>query len=390
MATLRYRYRLYPTQEQQESLARTFGCVRVVWNDALARAKAGGRYPGYAKTSRMLTESKRTPERAWLREVSSVPLQQSVRNLDAAFRRFFNGIAGKGPRTGFPVWKKKVGHQSAEFTRSGFQLRNGKLRLAKVGMVRVRWSRELPSPPKTATVTRDPAGRYHVSFTVEHNDRRLTGGLPVGIDVGISVFAALSTGERVQAPSVRGLERRLEKAQRCLSRCQKGSRRRERARRRVAKLHARISDKRRDFLHKLSTRLVSEHSHIYVEDLNVSGMVKNHCLARAISRQGWREFRTMLESKCARYGRGFHAIDRWSPTSQVCSECGHRWGKLGLEVREVSCMRCGAVHDRDINAARNIVAAGQAETQNGRGERVSRMSPSGQSAVLVEASTALA
>lgn len=388
MATLRYRYRLYPNEWQKARLAQTFGCTRVAWNDELARAKSsGGRYEGYSAASRRLTESKKTQERAWLASVSSVPLQQSLRNLHVAFQGFFDGCKGKGPRTGFPRFKSKRGPQSAEFTRSGFEIRHGALRLAKVGLVKVRWSRALPSVPKTATVTLDPAGRYHVSFTVEKDDPQLTGGTPVGVDLGIRSFAVLSTGESVHAPDYQRLEKRIEKEQRKLSRKKKGSARRARARLRVAKLHAKLADVRRDFLAKFSTRLVREHSIISLEDLNVSGMVKNHHLARSVSRQGWREFRTLVEEKCVRYGRMFQMVSRWEPTSQVCSECGHRWGRLDLSIREVVCGSCGVVHDRDVNAARNIVAAGQAETQNGRGECVRQVASSGVNAVLGEAST---
>ena len=348
---------------------------------------AGAKYPGFAATSKLLTESKKTPERAWLNDVSSVPVQQSIRNLDVAFRRFFNGLKGKGPKVGFPTWKRKDGKQSAEFTRSGFTLQRGKLCLAKVGDVDVRWSRTLPSVPKTATVTLDAAGRYYVSFTVEKVDAALEGGTPVGVDLGIKTFAALSTGELVHAPDLKHLERRIGMAQRALSRCQKGSARRGRAKLRVAKLNAALADARRDFLEKLSTRLVREHSLVALEDLNVAGMAKNHCLARAVNRQGWRMFRTMVESKCQRYGRDVRIVGRWEPTSQVCSGCGHRWGKFDLGVREVACEGCGEVHDRDINAAKNVVAAGLAETQNGRGEWVNRVVSLGTGVPFVEAST---
>jgi putative transposase len=388
MTSLRYSYRIYPTPEQRRALAQTFGCARVAWNDALARAQASGaKYPGFAATSKLLTESKKTPERAWLNDVSSVPVQQSIRNLDVAFRRFFNGLKGKGPKAGFPTWKRKDGRQSVEFTRNGFKVQREKLCLAKIGDVDVRWSRALPSVPKTATVTLDAAGRYHVSFTVEKVDTRLDGGSPVGIDLGIKAFAALSTGELVQAPDYKRLERRIDRAQRRLSRCRKGSARRGRARLCVAKLNATLADTRKDFLEKFSTRLVREHSLITLEDLNVAGMAKNHCLARAVNRQGWRMFRTMVESKCERYGREVRIVGRWEPTSQVCSGCGHRWGRLGLDVRRIACEGCGEVHDRDVNAAKNIVAAGLAETQNGRGERVSRVVSMGTDVPFVEAST---
>ncbi len=388
MTSLRYTYRIYPTPGQCCALAQTFGCVRVAWNDALARARVeGAKYPGFAATSRLLTESKKLPERVWMNDVSCVPVQQSIRNLNVAFQRFFKGLKGKGPKTGFPAWKRKGGKQSAEFTRSGFTLQRGKLCLAKIGDVAVRWSRELPSVPKTATVMLDAAGRYHVSFTVEKVDAPLDGGSPVGVDLGIKAFAALSTGELVHAPDLKRIERRIGKAQRRLSRCQKGSARRGHAKLRVAKLHAHLADTRKDFLNKFSTRLVREHSLIALEDLNVAGMVKNHSLARAISRQGWRAFRAMVGSKCARYGREVRIVGRWEPTSQVCSGCGHRWGKLGLGTREIVCDGCGEVHDRDINAAKNVVAAGLAETQNGRGEWVSRVVSMGTGVPFVEAST---
>ena len=389
MARLRYSYRLYPTPEQRTALAQTFGCVRVAWNDALARAKApGAKYAGYCVASKLLTESKKTEERSWLAEVSCVPLQQSLRNMDCAFQAFFRGVAGNGPRRGFPTWKNKYDRQSAEFTSRAFSVKDGKLYLAKVGLVHVRWSRKLPSIPKTATVTLDAAGRYHVSFTVEKHDAQLTGGAAVGVDLGIKTFAVLSTGEEVHGPDYSRLERQIGKAQRRLARCVKGSNRRQAARLRVAKTHAKVADKRRDFVAKLSTRLVREHSSIVLEDLNVSGMVKNHSLARAISRQGWRAFRTLVEEKCSRYGREFVVISRWEPTSQICNKCGHRWGRLNLSVRTVTCEACGAVHDRDVNAARNIVAAGLADTENGRGGHVSHGDLSGSACRLVEASTA--
>lgn len=387
--TLRYSYRIYPDEGQRAALARTFGCVRVVWNDALARAKVpGSKYAGFSTASRLLTESKKTEERSWLREVSSVPLQQSLRNMDRAFRAFFAGLKGNGPRRGFPTWKSKHGRQSAEFTSRGFSLRNGKLYLAKVGAVGVRWSRKLPSIPKTATITLDTAGRYHVSFTVQKRDAPMTGGSAVGVDLGIKTFAVLSTGEEIRAPDYSRMERRMSNAQRRLARCEKGSHRRQVAKRRVAKIYAKIADTRRDFLAKLSTRLVREHSSIVLEDLNVSGMVKNHSLARAISRQGWRAFRILVEEKYSRYGREFSTVSRWEPTSQICNECGHRWGRLDLSVRTVACEACGVIHDRDVNAARNIVAAGLAETENGRGGHVSQIDPSGSGAESCEASIA--
>lgn len=369
-------------------LAQTFGCVRVVWNDALAASKdRDNKYQGFVAASRQLTASKKSEDRAWLNDVSCVPLQQSIRNLDKAYQRFFKGLKGKGPRSGAPKFKKRNHEQCAQFTRSGFSIKNGKLVLSKIGPVEVRWSRELPSYPKTATVKLNASGRYHVSFTVEKGEMPLFGGTPVGIDLGIKAFAALSTGEIVEAPSYVCLERKIRVAQKKLSRCKKGSNRRDKARLRVAKLHAKVADKRKDFIEKLSTKLVREHSHISLEDLNVSGMVKNHNLARAISRQGWRTFREAVAQKCLRYGRTFGVVNRWEPTSQVCSGCGYKWGKLHLGIREVTCPECGEVHDRDTNAAKNIVAAGHVETLNGRGDWV-RHGDASHRALVCEASTA--
>ncbi|MEL7505673.1 MAG: transposase, partial [Cyanobacteria bacterium J06554_6] len=197
-------------------------------------------------------------------------------------------------------------------------------------------------------------------------------------DLGIKTFATLSTGEKVQGPDYSHLNRQIRRAQRVLSRRQKGSRRRERARLRVARLKAKLRDIRRDFLHRLSTRLVRTYSVVALEDLNVSGMVKNRCLARAISEQGWSEFRALCESKAGRYDhREVRVIDRWEPTSQCCADCGYQWGKLDLSVRELRCLGCGRVQDRDSNAGRNIrnVALGQSETTNGQGATVRPGSP---------------
>jgi len=388
MATVRYRYRLYPTPAQRVALARTFGAVRFVWNQELARSQIpDAKYQGFSAASRRLTAAKKTTDLAWLNAISCVPIQQSLRNLDVSYRNFFRGCKSKGPRRGYPRFKSKYDEQSAEYTRSGFKVEHGKLCLAKLGSIEVRWSRLLPSIPKTATVKLDATGRYFVSFTVEVNAQPLIGGTPVGIDLGIKCFAALSTGEMVQAPSYKRRERKIAHVQRELARRKNGSRRRAVTKKKLARLHAKISDTRRDFLDKLSTRLVRSHDVIVVEDLNVSGMVKNHHLARSISRQGWRAFRTMLESKCTRYGRELQVVNRWTPTSQICSTCGHRWGRLDLSVRQVTCEGCGAAHDRDVNAAKNIVAAGQVETKNGRGGHVRRMVPLGTCAVLDEAST---
>jgi putative transposase len=348
----------------------------VVWNDALAFCKESEKLPSYNELSKRLTQSKKTEEKEWLNNVSSVPLQQSIRHLSVAYKNFFDSIKGKrkGKKINSPKFKSRRSKQSATFVSSGFVLKdNNRIYLAKIGFLDVVWSRPLPSAPSSVTVIKDAANRYFVSFVLEVNPVLLPdNGQAVGVDLGIIDFAALSNGEKIKSPKpLKTKLKRLRKCQRNLARKQKGSKRREKARLRVAKLHAKVKDTRTDFLHKLSTRLIRENQTIILEDLNTSGMLKNPRLSRAISDLGWRSFRTMLEAKSVMYGREFRVISRWEPTSQRCSCCGEIGGKKGLSVREWSCLFCGSIHDRDINAAINIKVAGghseTSETQNGRG-----------------------
>jgi len=321
----RYQYRFYPTDQQRQSLAQLFGCVRVVWNDALAFCKQSEKLPGYNKLSAMLTQCKKTDERKWLSDVSSVPLQQSLRHLDVAYKNFFNSLKGKrkGKKIGVPRFKKKTNSQSAEFTKAGFSITDREVYLAKIGTIKPIWSRKLPSEPSSVTVIKDRAGRYFVSFVVEiQPEIKPAQNQAIGIDLGLQTFAALSNGEKVSSPDYSNLDRKIRRSQRKLSRRQKNSKRRERMRLRVAKLKAKLRDTRKDFLHKLSTKVVDENQVIALEDLNVSGMLKNRCLSRAISQAGWREFRTMCEAKSDKFSREFVVISRWEPTSQVCSYCG--------------------------------------------------------------------
>lgn len=369
---IRYRYRFYPTDQQKQGLAQLFGCVRVVWNDALALCRSAEKLPSYGQLSSLLTRSKQTEERKWLNEVSSVPLQQSLRHLKKAYQNFFDSIKGKrqGPKMNPPRFKSRKSEQSATFTKSAFSVEGEKVVLAKLGDLDVEWSRPLPSEPSSLTVVKDAANRYFLSFVVEINPEKLPdNGKSVGIDLGITDFATLDNGEKIKAPKpLKKRLKKLRKAQRSLSRKQKGSKRRERARLKVAKIHAKIKDTRTDFLHKLSTRLIRENQTMVLEDLNTSGMLKNRKLSRAISDLGWRSFRTMLEVKAEMYGRDFRVISRWEPTSQRCSSCGEMGGKKELSVREWTCLFCGETHDRDVNAAKNIkVAGGLSETLNGHG-----------------------
>ncbi len=359
-----YKYRFHPTPEQASELARTFGCVRLVYNKALEeRTRAytqDGRKISYVQSSGRLTEWKRTEELAFLNEVSSVPLQQALRHLQAAFANFF----AKHAR--YPVFKsRKKSRLSAEYTRSAFRWRDGALTLAKMDApLDIVWSRPLPegARPSTVTVSRDAAGRWFISILVEERIRPLDPAeAMVGVDAGITALVTLSTGEKITNPRHERANRtRLAKAQRALARTTKGSANRARARLKVARIYARITDRRRDFLHKLSTRLVRENQVIAVEDLTVRNMVRNRKLARAISDASWRELRSMLEYKAQWYGRELVTVDRWFPSSKLCSACGTLQEAMPLNVREWECA-CGASHDRDVNAARNILAAGLAE-----------------------------
>ncbi|MBX6389000.1 MAG: transposase [Frankia sp.] len=373
---LRYSFRLYPSAGQRTALARAFGCARVVYNDGLraretARA-AGLPFPKSGDLSKLLiTEAKKTPERAWLAEVSAVVLQQSLRDLDTAYRNFFDGLAGGRPRMGPPRLKsKRDTRQSVRFTANArWSLTpGGKLRLPKIGDVAVRWSRRLPSTPSTVTVIKDSAGRYFASFVVETGPEPalVETGRQIGIDLGLTHFAVLSDGTKVASPRfLRRAEKRLKKAQRDLSRKKKGSANRAKARLRVARAHAKVADARREFHHQLSTRLIRENQAVAVEDLAVTGLARTR-LSRSVHDAGWSAFVAMLEYKAARYGRRFVKIGRFEPTSQVCSCCGVKDGPKPLAVREWTCTACGSTHDRDVNAAVNIaLAAGLAVSARG-------------------------
>lgn len=310
----RYQYRFYPTDQQQKGLAQLFGCVRVVWNDALALCKASGKAIGFNKLSAMLTQSKKAEERQWLKDVSSVPLQQSLRYLDVAYRNFFNSLKGKrrGEKVGSPKFKKKTNNQSAEFTKAAFSLSGDSVYLAKIGDIKPVWSRKLPSEPSSVTVIKECANRYFLSFVVDIEPEHIEPINPsVGIDLGIKTFAVLSTGEKFQSPDYSRLDKKVRKLQRKLARQSKGSNRRNKTRLRIAKKHNKI-----------------------------------------------REFRTLCEAKSEKYGRTFSTVSRWEPTSQICSHCGYQWGKLDLSIRTVTCLSCGTTHDRDENAAKNIDKVG--------------------------------
>ena len=387
----RYQYRIYPTNQQCKDLARLFGCVRVVYNDALALCKQSEKLPKLGDLQKIcITQAKKTEERKWLSEVSNIPLQQSIADLGVAWSNFFASLKGnrKGKKVNSPKFKKRTNRQSARFRKGGFRIKAAKVFLAKIGCIKTKWSRPLPAEPSSVTVIKDTAGRYFLSFVVEvQPETRPAANPAVGIDLGLKVFAALSTGERVNHPSYSKLDRKIRRAQRQLSRRQRTSKRRERMRLRVAKLKAKLRDARKDFLHKLSTKVVNENQVIALEDLNVSGLLKNRRLSRAISSAGWRDFRTMCEAKSEKFGREFVVISRWEPTSQVCSDCGYRWGKLDLKVREIVCMNCGTLHDRDGNASKNIEQVGVGHIHDSK--RTGRKHKTSIEAAPVELSTHL-
>jgi putative transposase len=385
-----YRYRFYPTPEQAQNLACTFGCVRFIYNWALCKRKRAYFEQGVKLSTKDLsaaiTALKKEEGTAWLKEVSSVPLQQALRHLDTAYQNFFEG------RAAYPTFKKKHHEQSATYTDNAFTLKGGKLTLAKhTEPLDIVWSRPLPegAKPSRVTVSKDRSGRYFVSMLLEEEIAPLPqSSQQVGLDVGLKSMVFLSTGEAIDNPKYYAKdEQKLARAQRKQAKKKKGSKNHEKARRKVARLHARIADKRRDYQHKLSTRIIRENQTVCVESLAVKNMLKNHCLAKAISDVGWGEFTRQLEYKAKWYGRTFIKIDRFYPSSKTCSACGYILEALTLDVREWACPSCGVCHDRDINAACNILAVGL--TASVCGGRVRPVDSKGLQATPVETETSL-
>ncbi|MFD4607099.1 MULTISPECIES: RNA-guided endonuclease InsQ/TnpB family protein [unclassified Streptomyces] len=378
---LRYNYRAYPDAAQRRALARAFGCARVVWNDCLRDRKeahaAGLPYVKSADLSRLrITQAKHTEERAWLSDVSAVVLQQSLRDLDTAYKNFFDSVKGKrqGRTAGPPRYKsKKDTRQSIRLNTNAFTLQDdGAVYVAKVGSLKAKWSRRLPAAPTSLTVTKDSCGRYFLSFVVDTEPDILPGlETDAGIDLGLSAFAVLSDGRKIDSPRfLRRAEKKLKRLGRELSRKAKGSKNRAKARIKVARQHAKVADRRRDWHHKVSTQIIRDNQAVFVEDLAVSGLGRTR-LAKSVHDAGWSAFVGMLEYKAVKHGRTFAKVSRAFPSSQVCSACGFQDGPKPLHVRQWTCGQCGTVHERDHNAARNvlsegrrIVAAGRAETPN--------------------------
>lgn len=366
------KYRLYPTPEQEGLLFRAFGCARFAYNWAIderqSAYRTGERTPSKFDLNVRMTKLK--AEKPWLYEVSDWVLKEAIADAVTAYDNFF------AHRARFPRFKRKDDKQSMRFRRPVLKGRNHVL-VPKVGVMRFREHRPVEGKVKLATITKSKSGRYHISFLVD--DGAETPPKPevvtkaVGIDVGIADFAILSTGEKVPNPHFASDDRRIGGLQRKLARQKKGSNRYRATKQKLAREYEKIANRRRAFLHELSSRLVGENQAVAIEDLNVEGMLKNHRLARSISDVSWSEFFRMLEYKCEWYGVHLMRCDRWEPTSKTCSECGHRMGRMPLSVRSWVCPECGTIHDRDVNAANNILSA--ASVEYGRGGKVSLRLP---------------
>ncbi|WP_198540038.1 RNA-guided endonuclease TnpB family protein [Streptomyces sp. CT34] len=385
---LRYQYRIALTPGQRIRAARVFGCRRVVWNDALAVQKlrkasnkllgnpkarlAEGPYQPVPKNAELgktlITAAKKSAEREFLSDAPVGVMQQTLRDLDGAWKAHEDSKTGnrRGPKVAPPRFKsKKDNRQTARFTRSDrFSVTDGgRLRLPKIGEVRVKWSRDLPSAPSSVTLIKDCSGRYWVSFVVETDpaaDMLPPTDRDQGIDLGLDRFAVLADGSQIASPKyLRRAEKKLKKRQRELSRKKKGSSNRDKARIKVARAHAKVADSRRNFHHQWSHKLTRENQAVFTETLNVRGGLARTRLAKSVHDAGWAQFVTFCEYKAIRRGRSSAKVARDFPSSQICSACGYCDGPKPLHIRAWTCANCGTRHDRDWNAGRNVLHEGR-------------------------------
>ena len=350
-----YKFRMYPTQGQKILIAKTFGCCRFYWNQALNDNEIAFRETGKGKIN---TPASYKKEFEWLKEVDSMALTNEHMTLKQSYINFFKNPSHFGK----PKFKSKKSKRNSYTTKQhGLEVGEQYVKLPKLKKVKIRNHRGLIGEVRSATISLTPSGKYYVSVLVEEDIEQLPiAKYDIGIDLGLTHLAICSNGEKFEAlKSYRKMKKKLAREQRKLSKKQRGSKSYERQRIRVAKIHEKIANQRKDFLHKVSTKLINENQVICLEDLNTKGLLKNHCLAQAISDMGWHMFVSMLEYKAKWYGRAIVKVDRWYASSQICSSCGANTGKKPLSVREWTCPHCGSAHDRDINASINILHEGK-------------------------------